>query len=232
VSWKPNFSIENKLWKKGLNLVCGLDEVGRGSFAGPVVTGAVVYEREYKVRDKIVDKLGRKVVIRDSKKMSARQRGIAADWIAKSALGYAVGESGVDEINKKGILNATSSAFRRSVVNLNNRLKTRVEYLLIDAFFIPYTREYPVGPVEDNMGYRQAAIPSGDTISFSIASASIIAKVYRDELMKSLSRSDKKYKVYAWHSNKGYGTKWHREALKNHGPCKYHRTDFVRNYVS
>ena len=228
---EPDLYYEKMLWERGLERVAGLDEVGRGSFAGPVVAGAVVFDKSINI-GLTVNRFGEKVVIRDSKRMTVKQRGIAADWIAKHALEYGIGEVSVDDINSKGIITATSSAFRRAAKNLNNKLKTRVEYLLVDAFFVPSIRGYPVGSVKDNMGQAQAAIPKGDSISFSIAAASIIAKVYRDELMKELSRSDKRYKKYAWHSNKGYGTKWHRNAIREHGICEHHRKQFVSKLLN
>jgi ribonuclease HII len=203
----PNFSFEKNIWKKH-KFVAGVDEVGRGSFAGPVVAGAVVFPRNLKID----------VVINDSKKLTQKRREIADKWIKKNAVSWGIGEAGVGKINKLGIKKATEIAFRAAIKNCGE-----INYLLIDAFFVPY--------VADLRRKNQLPIINGDEKSFSIAAASIIAKVYRDRLMTKLAKNSK-YKGYKWEKNKGYGTKDHQKAIKKYGATRLHRKLFVRNFVS
>ena len=177
------------------------------------------------------------IIINDSKKITDRQRRIADEWIRKNALGWGVGSSSVAEINKKGIVRATHSGFRRAIASLNRRLNSRVEYLLIDAFYIPYIRYYPMRYKKARKNQKlkdakakQLAIINGDEKSLSIAAASIIAKVYRDNLMIRLSK-DRKYSHYHWDRNKGYGTKEHIEAIKKFGVTRLHRRKFVEKIL-
>jgi len=200
----PDFFFESKAHKKGYSVVAGVDEVGRGSFAGPVVAGAVVFKDEVLPR----------IVINDSKKLSPKKRELSSFWIKRNALAYGIGKASVGEINKFGIKKATETAFRRAIKNCNKR----IDYLLIDAFYIPYVR----GLRRKN----QMPIIKGDAKSLSIAAASIVAKVYRDKLMTNLSKKPK-YRKYHWDINKGYGTKIHREAIKKYGLTKLHREKFV-----
>ncbi len=246
----PDFSFENKAHKKGYGVVAGVDEVGRGSFAGPVVAAAVAFAQinnyqsifskskiervtrvgEPQVRDpKLVRRrkgLGvderqdpPQIIINDSKKMNPAQREISSFWIKRNALCYGIGKASVGEINKFGIKKATETAFRRAIKNCNRR----IDYLLIDAFYVPYVR----GLRRKN----QTPIIKGDTKSLSIAAASIIAKVYRDKLMTNLSKK-LKYGKYHWDINKGYGTKIHREAIKKYGSTRLHRKKFVGTWLS
>lgn len=213
----PNLSFERRYWEKGYNFIAGLDEVGRGSFAGPVVTGCVVFDSKIKVPDGLR--------IDDSKKLTARQRNEAGGWIKENSLYHSVGEASVSTINKKGIGKATHVAFRRAVKKVNEYAEERIEYLLIDAYNVPYIRGFPTsGKV------RQKAIQKGDSRSLSIAAASIIAKEYRDRLMSKLSDKSP-FDRYLWHKNKGYGTKEHRDAIRNHGITKHHRIDFCKSYL-
>ncbi|HWA51603.1 MAG TPA: ribonuclease HII [Patescibacteria group bacterium] len=204
----PDFSYENKLWKKGINVIAGLDEVGRGSLAGPVVTAFVSFNKNTKMN----------ILINDSKKMSAKNRELANNWIKRNAINYGIGKASVAEINRHGIVKATNMAFRRALKNSH----TKVDYLLIDAFYIPNIRGL--------RRTKQLPIIKGDSKSYSIAAASIIAKVYRDELMTKLSQN-KKYSSYCWHKNKGYGTKEHRDAIAKYGLTNYHRKLFTRKIV-
>ena len=205
----PNFSFEKRLWKKGIKIIVGLDEVGRGAFAGPLVVGAVVYKKGFKIT--------KEVRINDSKKLTKLQREKADRWIRKNALGYAICEISAKRVDSWGISKMTYSGFRGVVKTLQDRIGTRVDYLLIDAIYIPYTRGLPVAQ-------KQQAIIHGDARSFTIASASIVAKVYRDKLMAALG---KRYKKYHWDQNKGYGTLKHRKSIKKFGLTKYHRRTFV-----
>ena len=206
----PNFSFERKLWEKGYKVIAGVDEVGRGAFAGPVVAGAVVFAPNFRFRA-----LDSKLRINDSKKLTPKQREKAEIWIKENALCWGIGEASVGQINRLGIKKASEIAFRKAIS------KTKPDFLLIDAFYIPY--------VKGLRRRNQLAIVNGDEKSFSIAAASIIAKVYRDGLMRKLGQ---RYARYHWGDNKGYGTKKHQAALKRYGVTKLHRKLFVRSFVS
>ena len=226
----PNFSYESKLWKKGFKYVAGLDEVGRGSFAGPVVTGCVVFDAKTKIPSN--------VNINDSKKLSPKKRMIANEWITKNTLTWGTGEVSAGVINKIGISKATQMAFRRAIENANTRLQRRIDYLLIDALFIPYVRALPMkrkaaqkNPTLKDSNARQRAIVKGDQKSISIAAASIVAKIHRDNIMKSLGEKPR-YKRYKWENNKGYGTKEHGVAIRKFGISKYHRKQYVETFFS
>jgi len=208
----PDFLYEKKLWKKGYKFIAGVDEVGRGSLAGPVVAGAVVFDRN------LIKIKHNGVIINDSKKLSAKQRERATAWIKENALSWAVGEASVSKINKLGIVKATQIAFRMAIKKA--QLKQKIDYLLIDAFYAPYV----VGLRKK----KQMPIVKGDTKSISIEAASIIAKVYRDKLMTELSKQPK-HKKYEWNKNKGYGTLDHRNVIKKYGATNLHRKDFVKH---
>lgn len=210
----PTFKYEKKLWKRGFRFIAGADEVGRGALAGSVVAGAVVFSRFANLQA-LKDS---NIRINDSKKLSAKQREKASKWIKANALSWGIGEASVAVINKLWIGKATKMAFRKAVAGCNiHNSQFSIQYLLIDAFYLPYTR----GLRRKN----QLAIIKGDQKSISIAAASIIAKVYRDNLMVKLSR---KYKKYGWEKNKGYGTKQHQQAIKKWGITRLHRRLFVR----
>jgi ribonuclease HII len=208
----PSFSFEKKLWRKGFKLVAGTDEVGRGSFAGPVMAGCVVFEKKTKTSNGIK--------INDSKKLRPLERRKASKWIKQNALAWGIGGASVSVINRIGMAKATKMAFRQAINDANRRLGGRIDFLLIDAFFIPYVR----GLKRKN----QQAIINGDGKSFSIAAASIIAKVERDKEMLRFSR---KYPKYGWGRNKGYGTRQHQEALKKFGITRHHRKAFVSRFI-
>jgi len=207
----PDFSFEKTVSKKGYRIIAGMDEVGRGCFAGPVVAGAVVFG--------LNDKWENPPKINDSKKLTPRQREIADKWIRKNALVFGIGKSSVAQINKFGIKKASEIAFRKAIKNCG----IEINYILIDAFYVPYVR----GLRRKN----QKPIIKGDTKSISIAAASIIAKVYRDELMTKLSKN-RKYKKYGWDKNKGYGTLIHRNAIQKYGLTRLHRKKFVESYFN
>lgn len=226
----PNFSFEKRLWKKGFKFVAGLDEVGRGPFAGPVVTGCVVFKSETKIP--------KNIYINDSKKLTPKRRKIANEWIVKNALAWGTGEVTAGVINRVGMSKAAQMAFRRAIESANKRMQRRIDYLLIDAFFIPYVRGLPVRRRAARKNHnlnderaRQRAIAKGDQRSISIAAASILAKVHRDNIMKSLSEKPR-YKRYRWDKNKGYGTKEHGRAIRKFGISKYHRKKFVETFFS
>lgn len=194
----PTLQLEKKLWKQGHGYVCGLDEVGRGSFAGPVVVGAVIFSPDIVLPEGIAD----------SKLLTPKKRKDLESKIKSQALAWAIGEISVEVINEKGIGEATQLAFALAVKNLSLKPK----FCLIDAFCIKYLEEF-----------EQKAVVNGDKICASISAGSIIAKVYRDELMVRLH---KKHPQYGFAKHKGYGTLEHRNAIKKHGLCDLHRTSF------
>lgn len=193
-----SLDIESKLWEQGYNLICGIDEVGRGCFAGPVVAGAVVFSSLSKIPDGIAD----------SKLLKPETREVLAEKIKDCAEAWAVGLIDVLDINKVGIGKATQMAFRKAISNLS---KTP-DFVLIDAFYINHFKRDIQKPVKN-----------GDKLSVSIAAASIVAKVFRDNLMTKL---DLKFPEYGFSKHKGYGTKFHQEAIKKFGLSKLHRSSF------
>lgn len=222
---RPNFYWEKKEWKKGY-LVIGVDEVGRGALAGPLVVGAVIFSNPYQTDSpasfiKKIESFG----INDSKKLSAKKRKILAKVIKKNCLAWAVSVVSVRFINNHGIGVAFQKGVRDILRKLEispaapGRFKSKI-YLLIDGFYVKCLR---------GIGLRnQKAIVGGDEKSISIAAASIIVKVYRDQLMGRLA---KKYPKYHWEKNKGYGTKEHLKALKKYGKTKFHRDLFIRKIL-
>ncbi len=194
----PTLKLEESLWIKGFHHIAGLDEVGRGCFAGPVVVGAVVFPKDLQVIDGLAD----------SKLLKPRQREKLTESIKKQALAWSVAEISVTAINKVGIGKATQMAFRKAI----KLLEKSPDFILIDAFYIKHLNRK-----------MQRAVKDGDKICASISAASIIAKVYRDKLMKRLY---KKYPKYGFAKHKGYGTKRHQEAIKKYGLSRIHRKSF------
>lgn len=186
---------ENVLYQKGIKLIAGVDEVGRGPLVGPVVTSAVILPVDY------YDER-----INDSKKISEKKREILYDVIMENALSVGIGISSEDVIDEVNILEATKIAMKEAISNLS----IKPEHVLIDA-------------VKLDIDIPSTSIIKGDAKSISIAAASIIAKVTRDRMMYEL---DKKYPMYDFGKNKGYGTKKHVEALYKYGPIKEHRKTF------
>jgi ribonuclease HII len=195
---KPTFEHELILWEQGMQYVAGVDEVGRGCFAGPVVTAAVILPQDFTARDEV----------NDSKVLSAKKREKLSIIIKKEAVAFAIAEIGVPVINEIGIGKAAQVAFKKAIVTL----PIKPDFILIDAFYITGIEKH-----------KQKPIIHGDRLSVSIAAASIIAKVYRDELMQKLHPQ---YAVYDFFTNKGYGTKKHRDAIGKYGLCDLHRTSF------
>lgn len=214
----PDFSFEQEAFEKGHKVVAGMDEVGRGAFAGPLMVGLTLFDFSNKDYLKRSKKDG--VRIDDSKKLTEKQREEASSWIKENAL-WSIGLVGVKEINSRDFASCIHSGFHRAVEGFHTSNKPRIEFLLIDALLIPKIRDIPTT--------NQNAITKGDSLSFSIAAASIIAKVERDGAMKRLS---KRHPRYLWERNKGYGTKGHREALQKYGTTKHHRTEFVKNTLN
>lgn len=194
----PTNQYESRLWLSGLHYIAGVDEVGRGCFAGPVVAAAVILPKDFQ------NTYG----IDDSKRLTPKKREELAIFIKEVALDYSIAEISVPVINAMGIGKATQQAFAKAITSL----KKNPDHILMDAFLIQ-----SITPT------IQTPIIHGDRISVSIAAASIIAKVYRDKLMETLHEV---YKMYDFVTNKGYGTKAHREAIVKHGLSDLHRTSF------
>lgn len=186
---------ENKYRDKAY--ICGVDEVGRGSLAGPVVSAAVILPKDIHIH-----------YINDSKKLSEARREELYDIIMEKAIAVSIGITNAEVIDSINILNATYESMRMAL----DRLEVDPEVILVDAVTIP------------QVTIPQEPIIKGDAKSISIAAASIIAKVYRDRMMKEF---DELYPEYKFTKNKGYGTKEHQEALREHGPCPLHRRTFI-----
>ena len=197
---RPSYREESALLEEGYTLVAGLDEVGRGPLAGPVVAGAVMLPR---------NPHGRWTRhIRDSKQLTPAQRREAADVLAEKALSMATGVATHEEIDRIGIAPATRLAMSRAV----NALPLQPQFLLLDAFPLP------------DVDIPQKAIVRGDALCLSIAAASIIAKVERDRVM---IEHDGRYPGYGFASHKGYASSYHLEALRDRGPSPIHRRSFA-----
>ncbi len=197
----PTLSLEQALWQKGYRKIAGIDEVGRGSWAGPLVAAGVIFPKDFVLIDGIAD----------SKLLKPRQREQLTKLITSRSLDFYIGEIPVSIINKVGIGQATNILFRKIAKNLN------ADFCLIDAFYIKHFNRK-----------NQMAVKNGDKICASISAASIIAKVYRDNLMKKLSY---KYPQYGFGKHKGYGTKMHQEAIKTYGFAKIHRTSYNLSFL-
>lgn len=199
-------------------MVIGVDEVGRGAFAGPVVAAAASLKLPKKLKLLTsISCLG----IDDSKKLSPLKREKLVKEIKKYFY-WGIGEGSVVEINRLGIVKATEKAMRRAVKQLLylKKLKLLKTFVLVDAFYVKYI---------PGVGLKnQKAIIHGDQKSISIAAASILAKVYRDILMQKLAL---RYGKYHWEKNKGYGTKEHREVIRRYGATKLHRRKFVESWL-
>lgn len=190
---------ERELLKKGHSLICGIDEAGRGPLAGPVMVGAAIMDMDYIIPE-----------VNDSKKLSEKKREELYDEVLAASLGYntiAIDVEVIDEIN---ILNATKLGMRKAVENLF----PLPDMLLIDA-------------VKEDFNMPSMSIIHGDALSYSIASASILAKVERDRIMRKYAEI---YPQYGFEKHKGYGTKLHIEMLKKYGPCPIHRKTFIKNF--
>ena len=201
IKQKPTFEFETSFWRQGLRYIAGVDEVGRGCFAGPVVTAAVILSQTFSAKEEV----------NDSKLLSPKKREKLSGIIKKEAVAFSIAEVGVPVINEIGIGKAAQIAFKKAVLELS----TQPDFIFIDAFYID--------GIERN---KQKPIIHGDRLSVSIAAASIIAKVYRDELMQKLHPQ---YVVYDFATNKGYGTQKHRDAIGKYGLCDLHRTSFNLN---
>ncbi len=183
---------EKELYKQNINLIAGVDEVGRGPLVGPVVAAAVILPKNYKLDG-----------LNDSKKLSEKKRNIFYKQLMIDAIAIGIGEVSAEVIDKVNIYEAS----RMAMIEAINNLKVKPEHILVDA--MPLSLEIP-----------STSIIHGDSLSLSIAAASVIAKVTRDEMMYEL---DKKYPEYHFAKHKGYPTKLHLECLKIYGPLKNYR---------
>jgi len=187
---------EELLSKKGFKAVAGVDEAGRGPLAGPVIAAAVILKPGVMIND-----------LKDSKQLSTRAREKIFEQVVLNALCYGIGSASREEIDRLNIYAASMLAMRRAL----ERLAVKPDYVLVDGFPI---RECP---------FEQKAIKGGDNLSLSIAAASVLAKVSRDQMMLDLHQ---KHPRYGFDRNMGYGTAEHREAISRYGPCPEHRRSF------
>ncbi len=186
---------------KAFNYIAGVDEVGRGPLAGPVVASCVILDRNIQI-----------LYINDSKKLSEKKRESLYDEICEKSVAYGIGIVSPGRIDEINILNATYEAMKAAISSLD----IKPDILLNDAVHIP------------DLDIKQVSIIKGDAKSISIAAASIVAKVSRDRLMVEY---DTIYPEYKFAKNKGYGTKEHISAIKEHGLCPIHRRSFVGNII-
>lgn len=198
----PTLELEEKLWKKGYKIVAGLDEAGRGPLAGPVVAGCVVISSPNQVVD----------IVRDSKKMTKKQRDVAFDLIKEKSDAYGVGVVDAKRIDEIGIRYAVLEAMTMAISEVEKILGKRVEYIIADG---------GIYLLED---YSMESINKGDLNHYSIAAGSVLAKVTRDRLMEEYS---KKYPEYGFEKHVGYGTRYHMEMISKYGPCEIHRRSFA-----
>ena len=198
----PNLNEERKLWKKGYKCVVGIDEVGRGPLAGPVVACAVLLSSKFKIQG-IFHK------IKDSKKLSPEKREEIYKIVTNHPqIIYGIGKVSEKVIDKINILNGTKLAMKKAVKNLKVK---KIDFLILDGNF------------GLDMNILQKSIIKGDEKVMSCALASIIAKVERDKLM---GKYHKKYPDYGFDRHKGYGTRFHYKMLRNFGPSVIHRKSF------
>lgn len=197
---------EDELRNRGFNMICGIDEAGRGPLAGPVVVASVIMPADSMIEG-----------VNDSKKVSEKKREKLYDQILEEAISYGVGIVGQDEIDEINILNATKKGLTMCIKEVENKLNEKPEVILVDAL-----------TKIDTDGIPYKSIIHGDSLSYSIAAASIIAKVTRDRIMRQW---DEVYPQYGFAKHKGYGTKMHIDAIKEYGLCPLHRRSFTKNFI-
>ena len=204
--------IEEELYLKGVNSIAGIDEAGRGPLAGPVVVACVIMPRDSMIEG-----------VNDSKKVSEKKREKLYEQIIEEAIAYGVGIISQEEIDRINILNATKEGLTMAIKEMEKDLKEKQrgfekpEIILVDALTKIDT---------DGISYK--SIIKGDAKSYSIAAASIIAKVTRDRIMRQWNEV---YPMYGFEKHKGYGTAAHIAAIKEYGLCPLHRRSFVKNIV-
>jgi ribonuclease HII len=195
------FAYERAAEEKGYQFICGIDEAGRGPLAGPVFAAAVILPRDMLIEG-----------VNDSKKLSEKKREELFDVIREKAISYSVGFATETEIDTINILQATFLAMKRAC----DGLSVKPDYALVDGNRMPW------------LDVETQTIIKGDSLSQSIAAASILAKVSRDRLMAEI---DQIYPEYQFAKHKGYGTALHIEMLKKYGPCPVHRKTFLKNIL-
>lgn len=200
----PTLDIETSLWQKGHRYIVGIDEVGRGSWAGPMVAAGVILPIGVFIPKNLAD----------SKLLTPKIREELSKIIKKIAIGFSICEVSSYKIDRLGLAKSANIAFRAVVGDI----KPRPDFCLIDAFYIKYFSKK-----------KQMAVRGGDKICASIAAASIIAKVYRDDLMRKLHV---KYPQYGFAQHKGYGTSLHQAAIGRYGLCKIHRSSYNLNFLT
>lgn len=181
--------------------ICGIDEVGRGPLAGPVLTAAVVLPKDLVIP-----------LLNDSKQVSKKNREMLYDIILSNAVSVSVGMNSEKVIDEKGIEFANKDAMKKAIAGLS----VKPDLVLVDAVHIP------------DLDIKQVSIIKGDTLSVNIAAASIIAKVTRDRIMEEM---DAKYPEYGFKDNAGYGSAKHIAALKTIGPCEIHRRSYIKGIL-
>ncbi len=197
---------EEKFYKQGILTVCGIDEAGRGPLAGPVVVACAMMRPDSMIEG-----------VNDSKKVSEKKREKIYEQLIEEAVAYGVAIIDQNEIDEINILNATKKGLTMCIKEVENKLNQKPEVVLVDAL-----------TKIDTDGIPYKSIIHGDSISYSIAAASIIAKVTRDRIMRQW---DEIYPQYGFAKHKGYGTKMHIEAIKEYGLCPLHRRSFTKNFI-
>lgn len=195
--------IENQYFEKGIQYLCGIDEAGRGPLAGPVVVAAVIMPKDSKLEG-----------VNDSKKVSEKKRELLYEQIKEEAISYSVAIVDEKEIDQVNILNATKEGLATAI----RGLKVKPERIIVDAL-----------TGIDTCGIPYDSIIKGDAKCYSIAAASILAKVTRDRIMRKM---DEVYPEYGFEKHKGYGTAAHIAAIKEYGLCPIHRKSFTKNFVA
>lgn len=190
---------EKQYLEKGYKFIAGMDEAGRGPLAGPVTAACCIMDLSHIISG-----------INDSKKIPGKKREVLFNSITDNAFSYRIADIDNNIIDEINILEATKKAMKIASGNL----AIKPEIILIDA-------------VKDNFGVPSLSMIHGDALSYSIAAASILAKVHRDDLMKKYAEL---YPEYGFEKHKGYGTKLHIEMLKKYGPCPIHRKTFIKNF--
>ena len=202
--------IEKELHQKGFKAICGIDEAGRGPLAGPVVVACSLMPKESMIEG-----------VNDSKKISEKKREKIYEEIVQEAIAYGVGIIDQEEIDKINILNATKKGLTIAIRQMEEKLEEKnikkPDVILVDAL-----------TGIDTLGIPYKSIIHGDAISYSIACASIIAKVTRDRIMRKM---DEMYPQYGFAKHKGYGTAAHMQAIRENGLCPLHRRSFVKNII-
>ena len=195
----PDYSYEISAKQNGYSFICGVDEAGRGPLAGPVCAAAVILPEGAVIEG-----------LNDSKKLSEKKRESLFDVVKETAIAWSVAFASVEEIEEHNILNATFIAMNRAI----ECLQIKADYALVDGNRVPKEIKIPC-----------ETVVKGDSLSMSIAAASILAKVTRDRLMLEL---DEKYPMYEFKKHKGYGTALHMDLIRKYGPSECHRPSFLK----